>query len=312
MKKILSVFSFLILFTAFTCDNEPLEGDFVTEDPTGSSCQEAILATAQAALAFVEVTDENYTQLCNAYRTAIENQITACGDADGSLAATLNALGDCSTSDGVNECALANSAVSAAQSAFNNANNDNYTELCNAYRSALENLIVQCGEDGGTQSEINDLGDCTNNSQDDASVVGEWLLIEWNLEEPVDFNEDGVADPNLVVELDCYQNERIVFNADNTGVIMSTSYADIGFEIEVGTTDSYIYSTACILEDENTGITWTQNGNVVTVTDEFDIEYDYIINGNQMTVVVPDGYQIFNEDFTSEIIQDLTFVFVKQ
>ena len=37
MKKLSLLFSVFILLTAFTCENEPLEGDFVTDDPNQNS-----------------------------------------------------------------------------------------------------------------------------------------------------------------------------------------------------------------------------------------------------------------------------------
>jgi hypothetical protein len=51
-------------------------------------------ATNNAESAFNEDdTDEN---LCNAYKTALQNQITECGDTDGSLQDIIDDLGDCS------------------------------------------------------------------------------------------------------------------------------------------------------------------------------------------------------------------------
>jgi len=57
---------------------------------------EAQAATDQAEAAYNENnTDED---LCNAYKQALENQITECGDEDGSLQAIIDDLGDCSAS----------------------------------------------------------------------------------------------------------------------------------------------------------------------------------------------------------------------
>ena len=242
MKKLSGLFCLFILLSAFQCEDEPLEGDFLT----GVSCEEAILNTANAALAFISVTDDNYTTLCLAYRSALLAQIDACGDTDGSLQAAVDALSDCT------------------------------------------DVVVE-----------------------DEEVVGTWKLTAWIGEEPTDLNNDGVASANFLNEMDCYTNETIVFNADNTGVAMSTSYASFNFEIEVGTTDEFDYTIDCIEEIENTDATWSQNGNIVSVTSMGDT-WDYTLDGNQLSILVPEGFLAFNADFTATTSQDLIFVYTKQ
>nr|WP_321234281.1 hypothetical protein [uncultured Psychroserpens sp.] len=93
MKKILTVLLCSAIFVFTSCDDEPLEGDFVGGGET--SCATAIANTAQAAINFSAVNVDTYTQLCIAYRNALEAQILACGDDDGSLQLAVNALGDC-------------------------------------------------------------------------------------------------------------------------------------------------------------------------------------------------------------------------
>ena len=94
MKKTSILFSIFILLTTLSCENEPLEGDFGTDNNV--SCETAIQNTVDAALVFADVTDDNYTQLCIAYKEALQAQIQACGDTDGGLQTAVNALGDCS------------------------------------------------------------------------------------------------------------------------------------------------------------------------------------------------------------------------
>lgn len=67
--------------------------------PSGNvTCQQAIVNSSTAAGAFGELSlgDDGYTAACNAYKTALQQQINACGDPGGSLAAFLASLGDCS------------------------------------------------------------------------------------------------------------------------------------------------------------------------------------------------------------------------
>ncbi|WP_460218728.1 hypothetical protein [Psychroserpens sp. MEBiC05023] len=242
MKKILTllVCSFVLSFVG--CDDEPLEGDFVTGNTT---CEQAVLNTAEAALNFASVNADTYTQLCTAYSNALQAQIQACGDEDGTLQAAVDALGDC------------------------------------------------------------------DNNQQASGIEGTWLLTAWIGEEPIDLNNDGTENINFLEEMDCYNNETIVFSSNGTGLVMSTSYADISVELVIGTTDEYSFTIDCIDEIENTDITWTQTDNTVSITDDFGTT-DWTLLGNQLSFTVPEGFTSVSEDATVTIIQDLTFVYTKQ
>jgi hypothetical protein len=173
MKKASLLLLIFISLTAFTCENEPLDPNV---DITADACNETSINLATAALNFVSVTPENYTQLCISYRNAIQNQINVCGDPDGSLQDSLTALGDCSISEPApNDCPEATALTAAAQTAFSNAIDTNYTALCNAYQTALENQISLCGDsDGSLQILIDGLGNCiqsTGNTADGHALM---------------------------------------------------------------------------------------------------------------------------------------------
>ncbi|OUR91054.1 hypothetical protein A9Q87_11295 [Flavobacteriales bacterium 34_180_T64] len=309
MRKISGLLCLFVLLSAFTCENEPLEGDFTTE--TNVSCEDALLNTIDAALAFANVSEDNYTELCNDYKEALQAQIDACGDPDGSIQSGIDALGNCNPGTG-DDCENATIAVNLALVNFNNATPANYTDLCNSYRLALQNQINLCGDDDGTLLlEMDSLGDCTNDVGQDEEIPGTWKLTAWIGEEPIDLNNDGTESINFLDEMDCYENETIVFSADGTAVAMSTSYASFNFDIEVGTTDEYDYTIDCIMENENTDLTWTQNGNIISVTDA-GVTTDGTLDGNQLSIFIPDGFVAFNADFTATTTQDLTFVYTKQ
>lgn len=61
------------------------------------NCQDATQALAVAAGNFSEVSqgDPDYTARCNAYKTALEDAIDACGDEEGVFQAIIDALGNC-------------------------------------------------------------------------------------------------------------------------------------------------------------------------------------------------------------------------
>jgi hypothetical protein len=214
---------------------------------------------------------------------------------------------------GASSCATA--AGNTAQAAINFAavNEDTYPQLCAAYRDALEAQIIACGDtDGNLQLAVDALGDCTDQNQQATDVEGTWLLTAWIGDEPIDLNNDGVESDNFLNEMDCYNNETILFSDGGTGVIMSTSYAEFMFDILVGTTNEFDYTIDCIEEDENTNFTWTQTGNTVAITDDFGTTNVTII-GNQISIFVPNGFIAFSsEDVEVTTIQNLTFVYTKQ
>jgi len=98
-KKILHLFPILLAFIVFSCDVEPLEGEF-SSTPDGSDpeefCANATLLIAEAQLALVTATADNADALCQALRGTIENVIDVCGDTEGAFQALLDELGnDC-------------------------------------------------------------------------------------------------------------------------------------------------------------------------------------------------------------------------
>lgn len=177
MKRLSLLFTFFVLLTAFTCEDEPLDQDILDNQDTNTSCEQASLNTAAAALAFINQFEDggDYTELCNAYKEALEDQIEACGDPDGAIQQAIDALGDCIDPEDFTDCQAAENAVNLAQINFENATDENYNDLCVIYKTTLENQITECGdEDGSLQAIIDGLGDCSNDSQpDDCETVTE-------------------------------------------------------------------------------------------------------------------------------------------
>jgi hypothetical protein len=66
--------------------------DNKNSEPT---CTELTAKTLTAKQAFENASVNNKTELCNAYKVALQNQISACGDTTGVLQAIINDLGDC-------------------------------------------------------------------------------------------------------------------------------------------------------------------------------------------------------------------------
>lgn len=125
-----------------------------------NNCVAATTAATAAEMAFANATPETEIALCNAYQDAIEAQIVACGDADGSLQNILNGL---TCMDPV--CVAAMEATEAAFVIFDMADITDevaYTEACGNYSLALQEQIIACGDaDGSLQAIVDDLGDCS-------------------------------------------------------------------------------------------------------------------------------------------------------
>lgn len=125
-----------------------------------NNCVAATTAAAAAETAFANATPDNEIALCNAYRAALQAQIVACGDADGSIQAIIDGL---TCMDPV--CAAAIATTEEALAVFNMtdiADEMAYVEACGNYSLALQEQIIVCGdEDGSLQMIVDDLGDCS-------------------------------------------------------------------------------------------------------------------------------------------------------
>lgn len=176
-------------------------------------------------------------------------------------------------------------------------------------------IFVSCDNEpleGFDLTQINQIttgGVVTNTT----SIDGTWKLTAWNATNAVDINNDGTASVNLLDELNCYDNETIVFSSDNTAISMSTTYADIEVELVVGTTNEYNFTSTCVPEIENTNLTWAQVGNIVATTDVVSGgTNNFTLNGSQLSFLIPNGFNVSNGAGTVTVTEDLTLVYTKQ
>lgn len=159
MKRLFYFIPIAVLITFISCDVEPLDSGVLAQNNNNQNCQAAVQASAEASADFAGATEENFEELCLALASALENQINICGDESGNLQTALDEL-DCTVSSEL--CTNAITLAEAAQTAFQNATEENYTQLCNAYAIALQAQINACGDpDGELQIMIDDLGDCS-------------------------------------------------------------------------------------------------------------------------------------------------------
>jgi len=161
-------------------------------------------------------------------------------------------------------------------------------------------LLVSCGTDD----------DDNNNS---TQVEGTWKLTAWNSSTPLDLNEDGTASTNLLDEVNCLNDETIVFSGENMATVFSTSYLDIEITLEIGTTDSYEFDVDCELEEDTFNLTYTRTVNSIILTEDGDAEgLVGSISGNQLSFQLTEEFEIYDENFNVVDTVDLTIVYTKQ
>lgn len=107
MKTIKTYFPlFLLIFLlSNSCNIEKIDGelseqinddkDSPIEEEPATTCEEAILNATNLASSFATATESNYIEMCNAYKTVLQQQIDLCGDDGGTLQFVLDNIGDC-------------------------------------------------------------------------------------------------------------------------------------------------------------------------------------------------------------------------
>jgi hypothetical protein len=299
VRKILLLVVFATLFMAINCDNEPYEGEIITDD---GLCQEAIETTEIAAQNFMGANSDNYVMLCLVYREALLNQIDICGDEDGSLQFLLEELANCD--EELDPCEEAAAETELARIIYESAAGETIEALCNNYKEALQNQIALCGDDGTLQSTLDELGDCVPEVVD---VVGTWKLVSWITDELRDLNNDGIVTNNYLDDIDCYDNETIDFNADGTGTMFLRSVAEFTF---TPTTTGEDFFTNCTEIMEDKAFTWTETINSVTMFFTDGTSLSLFKNGNLYTAI-DDAFYAESTVDDSVITERITFVYNK-
>jgi len=299
VKRIFMLCAFAILFMAVNCDNEPYEGEIIFED---TACIEAIENTSMALGNFLNASQEDYSQFCLDYKEALLNQIEICGDEDGSLQLLSDNLGNCYDDD---LCAEAIEASEIAENNFNNYTDDNYQQLCIAYKSALEYQQEVCGESAVLQSLILGLEDC---QQEFVETPGDWILVGWVTDSLRDLDNDGIVTNNYLDEIDCYDNETLTFNTDGTGTMFLRSSANITYTPNVDGEDFFV-DCFDILED--IPFTWYQDGNSVFITNSEGVTNQYFRNGDSLFIAIDDAFYAESTEDDSFITERITFVYTK-
>ncbi|NNE32136.1 MAG: hypothetical protein HKN40_07185 [Winogradskyella sp.] len=303
IKNVHVLFICVVCLLLYNCDNEPYEGEIILPD---NACELAMLNVSEALTSFSSASGVNYNMLCQAYKDALQNQIDICGD-DGSLQTLIQDLGDCILNT-ENLCEDAEAATIVAQSAYENATADNFEDVCNNYKDALEYQITVCGDSDFLQDIIVQLDDCRPEFVD---LIGVWTLVGWNTDMARDINNDGIVTNNYLEEIDCYTNETIEFNANGTGAFYYRSEAQITYTPNSDGSDEDFF-VSCSEINESLNFTWSETINTVEIITENGIALSYLRNGNSLNIGIDDGFVATNTiDGESMIIERVIFVYVK-
>jgi len=204
-----------------------------------------------------------------------------------------------SDSDDSNDCTEATQEAEEALIDFNDANELNYSERCNAYKTALENYQQACGDESGEiQSLIDGLGDCTqviNNPSVVALMTANLNGEQFNDLKPNGFNFFNRA-VNLVTFSYANDDDYISIQGNSTyqNVIPDNSTKEITIYIpqsswSIGTyilAESPVYSDNGVIPTPHYDLVYFDNddynGNIeevgsITIT-EFDVD-ERIIRG---------------------------------
>lgn len=123
----------------------------------------------------------------------------------------------------------------------------------------LISLVFSCSSDDGTPQ-----------ANQNAQIIGTYVLSEVNVSPPQDLNEDGIASTNLLDEMTCITG-TINVNADTTWNINV-------IRLNVTTITGGLFFIGCGDADTSSG-NWTFSNNQLTLNGGFEPTI-YTLNGN--------------------------------
>ncbi|MDD7884872.1 hypothetical protein [Flavivirga sp. 57AJ16] len=150
---------------------------------------------------------------------------------------------------------------------------------------------------------------CSSEDNDDLSVVGTWKLTAWDVVGGFDINNDGTVSTNILDEIECVNNETLIFEPNGVMSSNKTFSLDIDITLLEGTTDEYVFNVMCDQEGViGFATTYSQNGDTLIFNDK-----ESTIKGDQLFRVLKEAITIYNTGFTEVLAtKDLTLVYTKQ
>lgn len=140
-------------------------------------------------------------------------------------------------------------------------------------------------------------------------ILGKWKLSSMEGQTAFDFNGDGQENKDLMIETNCYQDEFMEFFLNNTGKIISNSYAEITVFPDFPTSNPS--SIECVEEFEVTNFDYTITGNQISFIDADSTVYAGTLNANEIVITLPQGQIYFDDEFNAILTEDLVLKYTK-
>ncbi len=155
----------------------------------------------------------------------------------------------------------------------------------------------------------------TSCSQDDAvfesAISGVWELSAWNVDTPIDLNNDGVSSTNLLKEFGCLAGSELIFKDAVNATIFYSS--EVAFNVEIQN-ESQFFMFICGTNSNSVPrqITYVHQENSVILNDRGE-ELVLNLSQNTLSMLVPNGFVARDVNSQAVVIsQDIIYVFTRQ
>ena len=150
---------------------------------------------------------------------------------------------------------------------------------------------------------------CSTDNDDNESVVGEWRLTSYNIASEFDINSDGVFSTNILDEIECANNETLIFESNGVMSSNATFNPTIDIILLDEITNEYTFNVVC----DSEGIIsfaseYSQNGEIISYSNK-----EASIQGNQLYVVFESAIKVLSKDLLQVVsTEDLILTYTKQ
>ncbi|MEZ4796286.1 MAG: hypothetical protein R2785_03855 [Flavobacteriaceae bacterium] len=150
---------------------------------------------------------------------------------------------------------------------------------------------------------------CTTEAIDDtSSILGEWTLTSWEVDLPMDLNNDGT--PQTKFSPGCLSDSTLNFMDANNATIFYASDVSYNTTIEDG---KLVFMTSCSTSSDRvpTLVSYSTNGNSAIINFEGE---SIVLNldNNTLTMFVPNGFVAKDIDtFETTVSQHVTYTFTR-
>lgn len=149
-------------------------------------------------------------------------------------------------------------------------------------------------------------------SNDDEGIDGTFVLVAFEIETSLDFDNNGVSSTNLVGEIGCFRNIELSIRSDGTGTSFSQGdpvYRESIDEFSESGVSTFV--TCNVTNGITVEFTWSQNGNTIETVGQ-GITIAGTITETELEYVVEDGFTftIVNDGEEIEVTEDVTYRYI--